>query len=122
MFTQSPSRTRDGTELGAAQVLMERSGCVRLRGSGCACASQTKRARRARGESEGSSRQPPPRTPSGSDPSYQQIRDSEDFVLNAWSSEKFTKVGLLATVLLLVFFVVVIGPPPSDGRCTLPWC
>lgn len=50
------------------------------------------------------------------------IKRAENNLLNAWTSEAFTRNGLIAVVALLVFFLFVIGPPPSDGRCTLPWC
>ena len=50
------------------------------------------------------------------------IRADEDLVLNWWTSPTFAVAGVGAAALLLFLFVVVIGPPPSDGRCTLPWC
>jgi len=50
------------------------------------------------------------------------IKADESRVLNSWSSETFTKLGLLSVVTLLFVFIVVIGPPPDDGRCSLPWC
>ncbi|ABO95003.1 predicted protein [Ostreococcus lucimarinus CCE9901] len=52
----------------------------------------------------------------------QQIYDDEDRVLNFATSQKVTLVSLIAVAALLFVFIVVIGPPPSDGRCTLPWC
>ncbi|CEF97211.1 unnamed product [Ostreococcus tauri] len=51
-----------------------------------------------------------------------QIYDDEDRVLNVATSQKTTAVGLIAVASLLFVFVFVIGPPPSDGRCSLPWC
>ena len=51
-----------------------------------------------------------------------QIYDDEDRVLNVATSQKTTTVGLIAVASLLFVFVFVIGPPPSDGRCSLPWC
>lgn len=53
---------------------------------------------------------------------YDQIRKDENFVLNAVTSGKFTTGALIGVGVLLFVFVVVVGPPPSDGRCTLPWC
>ncbi len=50
------------------------------------------------------------------------IRKAERSVLAAWTSPTFAKAGVLIVLLTLFVFVVVIGPPPSDGRCTLPWC
>tara|TARA_B100000768_G_scaffold95591_1_gene89265 strand:- start:157 stop:507 length:351 start_codon:yes stop_codon:yes gene_type:complete len=50
------------------------------------------------------------------------IQDDENRVADIWSSEIFTKAGIVSVLLLLFFFVFVIGPPPSDGRCSLPWC
>lgn len=68
------------------------------------------------------STQPPPTV----DPVWRDQRDmirrSERTVLDFWSSEAFAKVGIVATVALFVTFLLVAGPPPSDGRCTLPWC
>jgi hypothetical protein len=50
------------------------------------------------------------------------IKADESRVLNTWSSETFTKLGILSVITLLFFFIIVIGPPPDDGRCSLPWC
>ncbi len=41
---------------------------------------------------------------------------------NIWSAESFYKLGAAGTLLLFVFIVLQAGPPPSDPRCTLPWC
>ena len=43
-------------------------------------------------------------------------------MLNFATSQKVTLASLVAVAALLFLFIVVIGPPPSDGRCTLPWC
>ena len=52
-----------------------------------------------------------------------QIRQGEKLVLNTWTSEEFSKMGLGVVVSLLILFTTVIGPLPNeDGRCTLPWC
>mmetsp|Transcript_39683 Transcript_39683/g.55097 ORF Transcript_39683/g.55097 Transcript_39683/m.55097 type:complete len:149 (+) Transcript_39683:132-578(+) len=79
--------------------------------------SQTKRSKNANGPSRS-----PPQFGSGRDPAQDQIRSDENFILNAWTGENFTRSGLISVAALLIFFIVVIGPPPSDGRCTLPWC
>jgi hypothetical protein len=50
------------------------------------------------------------------------IRKAERQVLGVWTSPAFAKAGIGLVLLTLFVFVVVIGPPPSDGRCTLPWC
>lgn len=50
------------------------------------------------------------------------IRKEEERVLGTWSSTRFTQLGLASVVLLLVLLVVVSGGPPTDSRCTLPWC
>lgn len=50
------------------------------------------------------------------------IRKEESRVLGAWSSTRFTQVGLASVVLLLLLVVVAAGDAPSDSRCTLPWC
>ena len=49
------------------------------------------------------------------------IRKEEDRVLGAWSSTRFTQLGL-ASVLLLLFMILVVAGAPPTGRCTLPWC
>lgn len=50
------------------------------------------------------------------------IRRQEERVLGAWSSTRFTQLGIASVILLLIIMVVVAGGPPSDSRCTLPWC
>jgi hypothetical protein len=52
----------------------------------------------------------------------QQIRRQEAALLNVWSSQAFQSAGTVAAIVLFVSMIVVAGPPPSDGRCTLPWC
>lgn len=49
------------------------------------------------------------------------IRKEEDRVLGAWSSTRFTQLGL-ASVLLLLFMILVVAGAPPTSRCTLPWC
>ena len=43
-------------------------------------------------------------------------------MLDIFTNEKFYKLGIAATVVLFVATTVLLGPPPSDSRCTLPWC
>ena len=64
-----------------------------------------------------------PATPPGwGGAAKEDIRRSERQVLAAWTSPTFAKAGILVVVATLFVFVVVVGPPPSDGRCTLPFC
>lgn len=46
----------------------------------------------------------------------------ERVLLDFWTSESFYKVGAVGACAFLLLFAVLMGPPPSDGRCTLPWC
>eukprot|EP00873_Tetraselmis_striata_P001554 jgi/Tetstr1/421818/TSEL_012719.t1 len=65
----------------------------------------------------------PPPEPTGPDKRLQkEIRAQERVLLDVWSTETFMKAGAGTAVLLFILFVFVIGPPPSDGRCLLPWC
>ena len=43
-------------------------------------------------------------------------------MLDIFTNENFYKVGAVAALALLVATSVLVGPPPSDSRCTLPWC
>jgi hypothetical protein len=36
--------------------------------------------------------------------------------------DTFFKGGGIAVFALFILLVLLAGPPPSDGRCTLPWC
>ena len=51
-----------------------------------------------------------------------QIKRDERRALDAVVNENFTKTGFGVIALTLFVYVFIIGPPPSDGRCTLPWC
>ena len=51
-----------------------------------------------------------------------QIKQDERRALDAVVNENFTKTGFGVIALTLFVYVFIIGPPPSDGRCTLPWC
>lgn len=50
------------------------------------------------------------------------IRRQERYLLNYWSQDTFFKGGGLAVLALFILLILLAGPPPSDGRCTLPWC
>jgi len=49
------------------------------------------------------------------------IRRDERLLLDVWSSQWFQALMVVVTLAVLYGFLKV-GPPPSDGRCTLPWC
>eukprot|EP00894_Picocystis_sp_ML_P001364 jgi/Pico_ML_1/51881/g13.t1 len=59
--------------------------------------------------------------PSGQE-SRDQVRRAEKRVLDFTTSENFTKAGLFSVGTILFFYLAVVGAPPSDGKCTLPWC
>lgn len=50
------------------------------------------------------------------------IRKEEDRVLGVWSSTAFSQLGIASAAFFLVMLLVLAGGPPSDARCTLPWC
>ena len=50
------------------------------------------------------------------------IRRTEQKALSPWTSPLFAQAGIIVVVATLFVFVVIVGPPPSDGRCTLPFC
>ena len=55
-------------------------------------------------------------------PAADQVRRGELLLLNAFTQERLMQLaagGTMALVLLLLFSA---GGPPSDPRCTLPWC
>jgi hypothetical protein len=49
------------------------------------------------------------------------IRAQERGLLDLWTNENFFLFGIVGVVLLFAAIVGVV-PPPSDPRCTLPWC
>ena len=51
-----------------------------------------------------------------------QVRRAEKRILDFATSESFTKAGLFSVGTILFFYLAVVGAPPSDGKCTLPWC
>lgn len=54
--------------------------------------------------------------------SRDQVRRAEKRILDFATSESFTKAGLFSVGTILFFYLAVVGAPPSDGKCTLPWC
>lgn len=50
------------------------------------------------------------------------IRQQEQKLLNVWVQENFFIVAGLTVVATLIVSTFLVGPPPSDSRCTLPWC
>lgn len=56
-------------------------------------------------------------------PASRDVRDNERLMLDFFVNENFSKFGALGAVLLIVLFLSVGGgAPPTDDRCTLPWC
>ncbi|MEW5310150.1 MAG: hypothetical protein WDW38_001976 [Sanguina aurantia] len=69
--------------------------------------------------------QGPPRRASSPklSPASRDVRDNERLMLDFFVNENFSKFGALGAVLLIVLFLSVGGgAPPTDDRCTLPWC
>ena len=50
------------------------------------------------------------------------IRANEQLLLNVWVQENFFIFGGITTFVVLLCILFAAGPPPSDPRCTLPWC
>lgn len=57
-----------------------------------------------------------------SGPTADDIRRQESTLLDAWTTETFSQISIIGIVLLFVAVVIAAGPPPTDARCTLPWC
>ena len=55
-------------------------------------------------------------------PTREDIRRTERGLLDAWTNETFSQLSIAVVVLLFLATVVAAGPPPTDARCTLPWC
>lgn len=43
-------------------------------------------------------------------------------MLNAWTSERLMPLAAGGTMALVLVLLFAAGGPPSDARCTLPWC
>lgn len=43
-------------------------------------------------------------------------------VLNAWTQERLMQLAAGGTMVLVLVLLFAAGGPPSDARCTLPWC
>jgi hypothetical protein len=56
-----------------------------------------------------------------SGPQGVEIRRAESGLLDVWTSGPFFAIAGAVAVLLLVALVAG-NPPPTDSRCTLPWC
>jgi hypothetical protein len=54
--------------------------------------------------------------------SERQIRQQESALLNVWTQQWFFLLCGCGVFVLLAVFVAGVGPPPTDPRCTLPWC
>lgn len=50
------------------------------------------------------------------------VRRQEQQVLNAWTSERGMQLAAGGTMALVLLLLFAAGGPPSDARCTLPWC
>ena len=46
----------------------------------------------------------------------------ERFMLDIFTNDNFFRLSAVAAVALLLSTALLVGPPPSDSRCTLPWC
>ncbi|KAL4423471.1 hypothetical protein ABPG77_005423 [Micractinium sp. CCAP 211/92] len=57
-----------------------------------------------------------------SGPSADQMRRQEQQVLNAWTQERLMQLAAGGTMVLVLVLLFAAGGPPSDARCTLPWC
>lgn len=65
---------------------------------------------------------PPPFAGKNLTEQQRNIRKQENIWLDIWTSPYFSTIGILAAVVVLITFLFGVGPPPSDPRCTLPWC
>ena len=43
-------------------------------------------------------------------------------MLDIFTNDNFFRLSAVAAVALLLSTALLVGPPPSDSRCTLPWC
>jgi len=70
----------------------------------------------------GTATPPPPEPTPPNRQQQKEIRRQERVLLDVFSTDTFMKAGAGVAFVMFIVFVFVIGPPPSDGRCTLPWC
>lgn len=54
-------------------------------------------------------------------PAQNDITRIEQGLLNIWTQNSFFLVGAAITIFFLGLLLFA-GPPPTDSRCTLPWC
>lgn len=50
------------------------------------------------------------------------IRRQERLILDTWVNESSSQLVIVAVVIAFIAFLLVSAPPPTDARCTLPWC
>ncbi|PRW33295.1 metaxin 1 [Chlorella sorokiniana] len=50
------------------------------------------------------------------------VRRQEQQLLSAWTSERGMQLAAGSTIVLVLLLLFAAGGPPSDARCTLPWC
>lgn len=55
-------------------------------------------------------------------PAPDQMRQQERQVLDAWTQERLLQLAAGVTMALVLLLLFAAGGPPSDPRCTLPWC
>ncbi|KAG1659814.1 hypothetical protein FOA52_002151 [Chlamydomonas sp. UWO 241] len=51
-----------------------------------------------------------------------QMRREESWLLDIWTNERVQQVGAVLSLVVFAIIISSVGPPPSDSRCTLPWC
>ena len=55
-------------------------------------------------------------------PAADNVRRQERLLLDVWTRPQSLLVAASGTLVLLLVLLVASGGPPSDPRCTLPWC
>jgi hypothetical protein len=46
----------------------------------------------------------------------------ESWLLDIWTNERVQQIGGVLSLVVFAIVIASVGPPPSDSRCTLPWC
>uniref|UniRef100_A0A7R9VHK0 Uncharacterized protein n=1 Tax=Chlamydomonas euryale TaxID=1486919 RepID=A0A7R9VHK0_9CHLO len=72
-------------------------------------------------QNPGVKRTQPPRGPR-LNARQQQLRRDEKLLLDLWTNERVQQIGGFLSFVVIAAILVSLGPPPSDSRCTLPWC
>ncbi|PSC73709.1 metaxin-1 isoform X2 [Micractinium conductrix] len=57
-----------------------------------------------------------------SGPTGDQLRRQERAVLDAWTQALQLQLAAGGTIVVVLLLLFAAGGPPSDARCTLPWC